>query len=72
MVEVGEVQVLLSGDVGKVSLGFVNSLGQAKFCEVFLKKLKKIMFNNWQLILCFCQFFCEDTTIHLQVVTDVN
>lgn len=40
MVEVGEVQVLFSRDVGQISLGLVNSLGQAKFCEVFLKNKK--------------------------------
>lgn len=41
MVEVGEVQVLLSRDVGQVRLGLVNDLRQAQFREVFLVERNK-------------------------------
>lgn len=42
MEDVGEVQVLLSRDVGQVGLGLVDSLGQAKFRQVFLKECRTV------------------------------
>lgn len=42
MEDVGEVQVLLSRDVGQVGLGLVDGLGQAEFRQVFLKECKTV------------------------------
>lgn len=36
--DVGQVEVLLSGDVGQISLGFVHGLGQAELSQMFLEK----------------------------------
>ncbi|KAG7223123.1 hypothetical protein INR49_015882 [Caranx melampygus] len=43
--DVGEVQVLLSRDVGEVSLGFVHGLSQAEFSQMFLEKTQKDIFS---------------------------
>lgn len=35
--DVGQVEVLLAGDFGQISFGFVHRFGQSKFFEVFLE-----------------------------------
>lgn len=39
--DVGQVQVLLSRDVGQVGLGFVHGLSQTELSQMFLEKMEK-------------------------------
>lgn len=43
--EVGQVEVLLSRDVGQVGLGFVHGLGQAQLSQMFLEKIREFIKN---------------------------
>ena len=40
MEDVGQVQILLAGDVGQVCFGLVHRLGQAKIGKMFLENKK--------------------------------